>query len=122
MKTVNNIKLQVQKNGIDEVIQYLHANYNKKITLTQLSTEFYTNRTSLGRDFFEATGMTIMVYLNKLRLYRASDLLKETTLPVCEIYVQVGFHDAAHFGRQFRKHYGISPSEYRKLNSWLIAV
>jgi AraC family L-rhamnose operon regulatory protein RhaS len=63
-----------------------------------------------------------MTYLMKLRLYIASQLLRDTTLPITEIYERVGFNDPAHFGRQFRKHYGTSPSEYRRQYNWLIAV
>ena len=116
------IVLQGDNDGIDEVIQYLHANYSKRITLAQLTRNFHINRTSLSRDFLETTGLTIMAYLMKLRLFIASQMLKDTTLPVCEIYGRVGFNDAAHFGRQFKKHYELSPSEYRRLNNWLIAV
>lgn len=116
------ITLHRETDGIDDVIQYLHTNYSGKVTLAQLTRKFHINRTSLGRDFLETTGMTIMAYLMKLRLYLASQLLKDTTLPVSEIYERVGFNDPAHFGRQFRKHYGVSPSEYRRQNNWLIAV
>lgn len=121
-KQIEHITPPIQKDIVYEVIRYLHTNYSKKITLTHLTRKFYINRTSLGRDFHETTGTTIMAYLMKLRLCLASHLLKETSLPVCEIYERVGFHDAAHFGRQFRKQFGISPSEYRRHNSWLIAV
>ncbi len=116
------IALNRENDDMIDVIQYLHDNYFEKITLAQLTRRFHMNRTSLGRDFFEATGTTIMTYLMKLRLYIASQMLKETMLPVSEIYERVGFNDPAHFGRQFRKHYGFSPSEYRRLNSCLIAV
>ena len=116
------IALHKENDDIADVIQYLHANYSERITLEQLTRKFHINRTSLGRDFLEATGTTIMTYLMKLRLYVASQLLKETTLPVSEIFERVGFNDPAHFGRQFRKHYGLSPSEYRRLNNCLIAV
>ncbi|NLK86784.1 MAG: helix-turn-helix transcriptional regulator [Clostridiaceae bacterium] len=116
------ICLSRENDEIDEVIQYLHANYFRRITLAQLTKKFHINRTSLGRDFLETTGTTIMTYLMRLRLYIASQMLKDTTLPIAEIYERVGFNDPAHFGRQFRKHYGVSPSEYRRQNNWLIAV
>ncbi len=116
------IHLSRENDEIVDVIQFLHANYSSRITLAQLTRRFHINRTSLGRDFLETTGTTIMTYLMKLRLYIASQLLRDTTLPITEIYERVGFNDPAHFGRQFRKHYGTSPSEYRRQYNWLIAV
>jgi AraC-like DNA-binding protein len=116
------IRLRKENDDIADVIQYLHTNYSSKITLAQLTRRFHINRTSLSRDFLEATGTTIMTYLMKLRLYVASQMLKDTSLPISEIYERVGFHDPAHFGRQFRKYYSASPSEYRRQNCWLIAV
>jgi transcriptional regulator GlxA family with amidase domain len=50
----------------------------------------------------------------RLRLRMASVLLGETTLPVSEIMRRVGFGDATHFGRTFRKYTGYPPSEYRQ--------
>lgn len=116
------VQLSRKNEEIEEVIQYLHSNYGNRITLAQLTRKFHINRTSLGRDFLEATGMTIMTYLMKLRLSIASQMLRDTMLPISEIYERVGFNDPAHFGRQFRKYYGVPPSEYRRQNCWMIAV
>jgi AraC-like DNA-binding protein len=49
-------------------------------------------------------------------------MLRDTMMPISEIYERVGFNDPAHFGRQFRKYYGVPPSEYRRQNCWMIAV
>lgn len=107
-------------NTADDVILYLHSNYIKKITINELTSVFHINRTTLADLFTEATGITVIAYLIKLRLYMTSQMLKETLLPVSEIIERVGFNDAAHFGRMFKKQYGCSPTQYRVSNCWML--
>ena len=52
--------------------------------------------------------------MNEIRLKKAAYLLKKTELTISEAAIAVGFQDFNHFGRQFRKLYGCSPSEFRK--------
>lgn len=61
--------------------------------------------------FKESMGMSPLQYMNELRLKKAMSLLKKREYSIAEISGQVGFTDYNHFGRQFRKYYGCSPSE-----------
>ncbi|WP_028609070.1 helix-turn-helix domain-containing protein [Paenibacillus harenae] len=99
---------------IDEVIQYLHVYYNNKIGLDELAKRFHTNRTTLNRKVNSVTGMSIITYVNSLRIQLASSMLCNTTLKVTEIMDRVGFTDDAYFIRVFRKQTGYTPAEYRK--------
>jgi AraC family L-rhamnose operon regulatory protein RhaS len=101
----------------DSIILYLHTHYQEKITVRQLTTRFHTNRTTLAEQFREATGMPLTAYLIRLRLRLAASMLQDTGLLISEIRERVGFKDASHFGRTFRKYLGHSPSEYRRLYS-----
>jgi AraC family L-rhamnose operon regulatory protein RhaS len=100
---------------IDSIILYLHTHYQEKITVSQLTTRFHTNRTTLAERFREATGMPLVAYLIQLRLRLAASMLQDTGLPISEIRERVGFKDASYFGRTFRKYLGHSPSEFRRL-------
>jgi transcriptional regulator GlxA family with amidase domain len=51
--------------------------------------------------------------LREVRLREAEKLLRTTFLRVKEIMNRVGFLDESHFGHQFKKTYGLSPSKYR---------
>ena len=53
--------------------------------------------------------------IRSLRLQRAADLLKKNTGSIAEICYQVGFNDQAYFSRSFKKQFGCSPSEYKKV-------
>jgi AraC-like DNA-binding protein len=100
---------------IAPVILFLHTNYGKKITINGLAHEFGTNRNSIQFKFSKATGKSIGLYLRELRLSIARSLLADTKLPVARVLEQTGFTDATHFGRSFRKRFGVTPAQFRKI-------
>lgn len=104
---------------IDEVLTYLHNNYQSKITLEQLSEMFATNRTSLNERFYKTTNLSVIEYLINLRIHIAETLLRDTRLPISEIMIRVGFNNSTHFWRTFKKYNSLSPKEYRKQYCWL---
>ncbi|MBQ7993310.1 MAG: helix-turn-helix transcriptional regulator [Solobacterium sp.] len=52
-------------------------------------------------------------FLRKYRMYKASELLKNTKMPVAEVGASVGYDNQLHFPRAFRNIFGISPKNYR---------
>lgn len=97
-----------------EILDYLHTNYSKPLSLASLSGHFATNRTTLNDLFRKGCGLSVMAYLNKIRLDVAASLLRNTELPVTEIAWRAGFPDESYFSRSFRKRYGNPPAAYRK--------
>lgn len=112
-ETENRFEIYETSDLSKKILLYLHSNYEKKLTLKDLTDAFHINRTTLSEDFQKATNMSVMAYLIKLRIYMASTMIKNTELPIAEIMYRTGFNDNSHFGRMFRKHTGCSPSEYR---------
>ena len=106
-------------NEAERIILYLHAHYAEKITIPALTRVFHTNRTTLAEQFHRATSMPVMTYLAQLRMRQASLLLRDTVLPINEIMLRVGYQHSTHFWRTFRKHIGISPTQYRQRYCWL---
>ena len=66
--------------------------------------------------FKKATGKTPMEFLEDARMNDAKDILDKSTLIISEIAEAVGYSDPLYFSRTFRKHFGVSPTEYRKRN------
>lgn len=99
---------------VKDVLLYLHSNYKQKITIPQLSRHFHVNRTTLSTWFFEATGETIITYLNKYRINLSAILLRESTLSISDIAGHVGFNDTAYFAKLFKKIMHHTPSGYRQ--------
>lgn len=103
-----------KRRNLQMVKGYLDQNYQKKITLDQLSEQFYINKFYLSKIFSEQYGMTINRYLLELRITQAKRLLRFTSLPIEKIAVECGISDSNYFARVFKKIEGIAPGEYRK--------
>lgn len=99
---------------VEKVISFFTDNYQDKITISDLCFRFGTNRNTLAKKFREEKKVPVMESLAEIRVRMAASLLIKTELPVIDILYRVGFNDAAHFGRTFKKFTGVSPSEYRK--------
>ncbi|MBQ4526757.1 MAG: helix-turn-helix transcriptional regulator [Clostridia bacterium] len=108
-------KIPVKKNpGIYAVYQYITENYNTKITLDNLCFLFAVNKTSLCRDFRQEFGITVLGYINSLKIREAKSLLRSGNYSHTEISEKLGFASIHYFSRMFKKHTGQSPSEYIK--------
>jgi transcriptional regulator GlxA family with amidase domain len=66
------------------------------------------------RRFANATGLTPLDYVQRLRIEEAKRRLEQTDAPVDEISWQVGYEDAAFFRRLFKRTTGLAPGAYRK--------
>jgi AraC family L-rhamnose operon regulatory protein RhaS len=95
------------------VATWFAVHYSGKVTVAQLCDLFDINRTDLSERFRAATGFTLIDYLSRVRIDMACRLLRETKLPAGDILYRVGFNDAAHFSRTFRKIMGMTPAAYR---------
>ncbi|MBR4030333.1 MAG: helix-turn-helix domain-containing protein, partial [Clostridia bacterium] len=99
---------------IREITDYIDHNYNEKLMINDLAQKFFLNPSYLSGLFKEETGKPFTAYLVECRLNKAVELLENTDLSSSEISVQVGYEDYFHFSKLFKKHIGISPSNYRK--------
>lgn len=94
--------------------QYLMENLDKKISLTDVTKHMCMSLSGIEKTFKKDTGSSIMEYLNILRLNRIKNLILYTDLNFTEIARQTGFATIQYFSNFFKKHTGISPSEYAK--------
>lgn len=63
--------------------------------------------------FKAATGSSISAYLRRLRLNKATEFLAQTDVPISEIAERTGFGNSNYFYTVFKRHYAVTPSEYR---------
>lgn len=107
-----NASLQSAENLL-EIRQYIDANYCTNIRLGELCVLFRTNKTTLCSRFKEAYGVTIMEYVNNLRIRKAKILLREDRKNVTQIAVELGFNTVHYFSQIFKAHTHLTPTEYR---------
>lgn len=112
--SISNVIIADTSFEVKDVLIYLHDNCKNKITIPKLSKHFHVNRTTLSDRFFEATGETIITYLNKYRINLAAILLRESNYSISSIAEEVGFNDTAYFAKLFKKYMFHTPSGYRQ--------
>ena len=88
------------------------------IKLEDIATEVSLSPSYFSALFKKESGETISDYLQRIRLEEAKKLLRATSLNLNEIAQRVGYTDAKHFSKMFRKQTGARPNEYRKLYAW----
>lgn len=99
---------------IKQVREYIDEHYGTPVTLQELASKFRLHPDLLARHFKRETGHNLKDYLTRLRMDKAKTLLSGHTLRVHEVAEAVGFADEKYFSKAFKKHVGLTPSEYRK--------
>lgn len=116
MTIVETEKRQQYNKPIRDIQRYIHLNYDKQLSLHDLSVVVDLNPVYLSKLFKQQTGQGIVDYITDVRIEEAKTLLVETNNTIMAIAEEVGFLDDKYFSKQFKKVLGISPSEYRKLH------
>lgn len=108
-------KLRNERNKlIMPVLNYMDKNFRTDFPLTVLAELVGISPQHLCRVFKETINMRPNEYLTQKRLQEAKRLLLKNELPVSEVAIQSGFPDAGYFSTVFKKHEGITPTEYKK--------
>lgn len=100
--------------AIKRVLAYIHENYQREISLSDLSRVIFLSPDYFSRVFKEQVGCTFSEYILNLRVEKAKELLADTELLVGEVGRKVGYPDPNYFSRVFGRTAGISPSRYRQ--------
>lgn len=95
-------------------IRYIGEHYDLPITVNQLAEIECYNVTYYNNWFKQQTGTSPSLYLRRVRVERAKDLLRETTFTVMEIAVMVGYSSNSTFTRAFHSIAGMTPKDYRE--------
>lgn len=103
-------KEQRQQQIVNYTIYFLENHYEEEITLEKLAQDQYISTAYLSKIFKEATGMSPINYLIAIRLNRAKELLKNEKFSIKEVATSVGYQDAYHFSKSFKKQFGTAPS------------
>lgn len=96
------------------VANYIHNHYTEELSLEMLAQKFYISSYYLSHQFKDVTGFTLTDYIQMTKVRNVQALLINTRLPITEAAMTCGFTSFSQFNRVFRKHIGLSPSQYRK--------
>lgn len=109
---------QPEVKGNDELLmERIMKAINKNLSDSDFNVDMLTHevgisRAQLHRKMKEMTGISTSEFIRNIRLEQAARLLREQKINVTQVAYTVGFSNLAHFSTIFRKHFGVSPSEY----------
>lgn len=108
-----NLAPQHQDERIRRVQDSLHERFREAVTVQSLAAEAGMSARNFTRRFKQATGEPPLAYLHKLRIDCAKSLLETDFKTVQEVCYEVGYEDQPHFRNLFRRHTGLTPTEYK---------
>lgn len=112
-----NIKMRKEEQSssvIDKAKDYILARYNKDISLDDVSREVDISPYYFSKIFKEETGENFIEYVTNIRINKAKELLQSSEFSMKEICAEVGYSDPNYFSRTFKKHVGVTPTEYKE--------
>lgn len=100
---------------IDRALTTVEKYYNDgEFTVERFCKELALNRNSVHNKLKALTGQSASQYIQTYRLTKAGELLLSTQRNISDIAINTGFNNRQVFNKGFRKHFGLTPSEYRK--------
>lgn len=98
---------------IKRIYEYVQENFEKKISLAEVSNLVNMSQVSFNRFMKKRTGKTFVDYVNDVRIGYAAIKLIEKDVSISEIAFNCGFNNIANFNRVFKKSKNCTPSQYR---------
>jgi len=101
-------------NEFEDLCAWLKRSIAQPIDLQQMAEQVDLSVSHFRAGFCKCTGIPPGRYFAGLRMQESARLLRETTLPIKQIYRRVGFDELANFYREFRAFSSRSPADYRR--------
>ena len=109
-------QIQVKGNNdalMDRVMNYMNEHLaDPDLNVEKLTADVGISRAQLHRKLKEIAGVSAGEFIRNLRLEQAARLIEEGQINITQVAYSVGFSNQTHFSTVFKKHYGMSPSEY----------
>jgi AraC-like DNA-binding protein len=104
------------------VLAHLHDHFAEPVSIGGMADLACLSTSAFQRMFRRHTRMTMVSYINRLRIGRACSMLIESAMPVATIAADVGFTNLSLFNRKFARTKGDTPSNFRKRHRIMLAA
>lgn len=98
---------------MEEALNYIETNYARPLNMAMVSNHVSLNYSYFSEAFKAYTGENFVIYLKKVRIRHAKELLAQGCSKLAEVSEKVGFENSKQFARVFKELEGISPGDYR---------
>lgn len=100
--------------AIERIRRLLFENMNKEFSTAELAAMAGMNKNKLARGFRQVVGMPLLNYQGSIRMIKAKSMLLSTAASITIIGYELGYRDVQAFSKAFKKHFGLSPTIYRR--------
>lgn len=114
-KPIPNVKTSSNE-LINMVKKYLDGHFSEDISIKLLADKFFINKTTLMHSFKKNIGVSTIEYVIEKRLKESENWLKISNMSIQQIAERCNFSTPSYYTQHFKRRYGITPVEYRKLN------
>ena len=97
----------------EQVYSYIQLHFCDSLSTKSLAEHFFVTEAHLSRAFHARYGLTVTAHIRNLRMEYAQRLLSQTDASVSSIALNTGYPDVNYFSRLFRRHTGLTPTEFR---------
>lgn len=104
----------INRARITAVQDYIRKHYGEELKLSELAAVANVVPTTLCHIFKNEVGCTVSDFISEVRINRAAEMLLNTDETVRIIAFECGYSTLTNFNRQFKKHMGCTPTEYRE--------
>lgn len=99
---------------IDAAVFYINKNYDKEVSLDELSKLCFMSKSYFRSQFKKYKGIAPCKYREEVRISWAKKYLSSNIFSTTEIAEKLGYCDIYHFSKAFKNNVGMSPTEYRR--------
>ncbi|MGG3311588.1 response regulator transcription factor [Paenibacillus sp. FSL W8-0187] len=110
---VDSLNNDVKSPVIQQILHHIQHHYNEDLSLKVLGAQYHIHPVYLGHLFHKETGENFTEYINRYRIERAKELLRNSSTKVQDIAKNVGYWETGYFYKQFKKFVGVSPRDFR---------
>ena len=100
---------------VEKLQKYALEHYSEPdLSLSAIAEEFKYSAKYISKVFAAKTGTTLSDFISEVRMNRAAELLRDSHASVASAAKLSGYYDPKYFAKAFRRHFGVSPAQYRK--------
>lgn len=97
---------------VNAMLEYIHNHYTEKIDLTTLAERVYSTPSQIARLFKKYMDCTVITYVNKIRIEKATALLESGEVSVKEVALLTGYESLNNFYKYFKQYTGVTPAAF----------
>ena len=101
---------------VAEIRTYMETHLDEKLTIEALSRQFHISPTAFKSCFRRMYGQPVHRWLQAQRMKKAAELLQTSPMTVLQIAQAVGYEGASQFNSAFKRQFGVTPRQHKKMS------